>query len=123
MVVLGATGRNFGAGMSGGVAYVYDVDGKLHQRINPELVKEEDLTGAVDEAVLFELLNQHFQVTESGLAAQILDDWETLKRRFVKVAPKSMEQRPASPEVKIDNVQIQQQVPLTAEAVQGGYHG
>ena len=87
VVVLGKTGRNFAAGMSGGIAYVLDVDGDFRGRCNCETV---DL-GLPNEADLREIramLERHVRYTHSSLAGGLLDDWHATALRFVKVMPK-----------------------------------
>src|SRR4051794_23361197 len=85
-VILGPTGRNFAAGMSGGVAYVLDEDGTFGERCNTELVGldpiEED-----DAAELHALVEEHFGRTRSPVAARVLREWHALLPRFVKVMP------------------------------------
>jgi glutamate synthase (NADPH) large chain len=86
-VVLGPTGRNFGAGMSGGIAFVYDPDQVFHRDVNTEMVsldqpEEEDLTW------LREVVTRHQELTDSAVAAALLDDWYVQSRWFVKVMPK-----------------------------------
>jgi glutamate synthase domain-containing protein 2/glutamate synthase domain-containing protein 1/glutamate synthase domain-containing protein 3 len=86
VVVLGRTGRNFGAGMSGGIAYVLDDDGTFAERCNRELVGLEPL--AFDEAsIVRELVQEHERRTRSRLAGRLLDDWQRAQLRFVKVIP------------------------------------
>ncbi len=87
VVVLGTTGRNFGAGMSGGVAYVYDVDGQFPSRVNPEMVDLDPLTDE-DRALLRDLLTRHGEETDSAVAAAILANAPVELERFVKVMPK-----------------------------------
>jgi glutamate synthase (NADPH/NADH) large chain len=110
VVVLGRTGRNFAAGMSGGIAYVHDRDGTFRSRCNPAMVAlepvlteagqadaEKDLIvagkgrlqhlGRFDEALLRELIERHLRFTGSTLALAILDDWDAARGRFVKVFP------------------------------------
>ncbi|MGZ4245054.1 MAG: GltB/FmdC/FwdC-like GXGXG domain-containing protein, partial [Solirubrobacteraceae bacterium] len=87
VVVLGTTGRNFAAGMSGGIAYVYDRDNRFRGRCNLELV---DL-GPLDEAGEREvrsLIGEHAQRTGSLRARNILASWERESQRFVKVMPR-----------------------------------
>ncbi|MDF2091856.1 glutamate synthase large subunit [Knoellia sp. 3-2P3] len=84
VLVLGPTGRNFAAGMSGGVAYVLDLD---HDRVNPELVDLSPLRPD-DETVVRELLGAHQQWTESSVAARLLEDWEAARQRFTLVLPR-----------------------------------
>ena len=87
VVVLGKTGRNFAAGMSGGIAYVYDEKGTFSKGLcNLEMVELESLT-AVDEKELKQLIENHKLYTNSDLADHILDDWDTKVTRFVKVFP------------------------------------
>ena len=110
VVVLGRTGRNFAAGMSGGIAYVYDEDGTFAQRCNTSMVALEPVlteaeqakaekelaaagkgrlrhAGRADEALLRELIERHLRFTGSTLALAILDDWDAARRKFVKVFP------------------------------------
>jgi glutamate synthase (NADPH/NADH) large chain len=110
VVVLGPTGRNFAAGMSGGVAYVYDPDGAFASRCNqamvalgPVLSEAEQLRaerelaaagkgrllhgGRADEATLRELIERHLRFTGSTLALAMLDAWDASRAKFVKVMP------------------------------------
>ncbi len=86
-VVLGKTGRNFAAGMSGGIAYVYDEDGTFDQRCNRAMVGLERVESVDDEAALQDLLQRHQQLTESDVAERILASWAESVHRFVKVVP------------------------------------
>jgi glutamate synthase domain-containing protein 3 len=109
VVVLGETGRNFAAGMSGGVAYVYDPDVQFQSRCNLAMVALEPLLshveqelrvprelwhapgrgapGETDEAILRRLLESHFRYTGSFRAKAILHDWINARTHFVKVMP------------------------------------
>ncbi len=103
VAVLGKTGRNFAAGMSGGVAYVYDEDGQFERRCNPAMVSlDKVLTsaeqqagmeaalwhrGQTDEAQLKALLEDHNRWTGSKRARDLLDDWAHARTKFVKVFP------------------------------------
>jgi glutamate synthase (NADPH/NADH) large chain len=103
VVVLGGTGRNFAAGMSGGIAYVYDPDGDFAQRCNTAMVALEPVAttqeqrekvdeaiwhlGETDEFVLRDLIEKHFRYTGSFRAREILHDWPNKRARFVKVFP------------------------------------
>jgi glutamate synthase (NADPH/NADH) large chain len=103
VVVLGRTGRNFAAGMSGGVAYVYDEDGHFASRCNTSMValerlstKEDQLAtqeasalhrGLADEAILRQLIEDHLRWTGSARARDLLDHWAESRARFVKVFP------------------------------------
>ncbi len=87
VVVLGETGRNFGAGMSGGIAYVWDPEDEFHKRLNPEMV---DLDGLdeEDEVFLRQAVRMHRDETDSPVANKILDRWHVNVRHFKKVMPK-----------------------------------
>ncbi len=103
VVVLGATGRNFAAGMSGGIAYVLDVDAQFPRRCNLAMVAIESLLpeaeqegkvsrdvwhmGRADEAIVKRLIENHSRYTGSSRAREILDDWTTYRAKFVKVFP------------------------------------
>lgn len=87
VIVLGPTGRNFAAGMSGGIAYVYDPDGVLESNLNTELVQPEPLEDE-DLEFLEGIVNKHRNETGSPVAARILEDWESNVGRFVKVMPR-----------------------------------
>ncbi|UXH79346.1 glutamate synthase-related protein [Roseateles amylovorans] len=108
VAVLGKTGRNFAAGMSGGIAYVYDEDGQFAQRCNPSMVSLDRLLPAheqektvekaiwhrlgdgearTDEAILKKLIEDHLRWTGSQRARDILDHWAESRAKFVKVFP------------------------------------
>ncbi len=87
VVVLGTTGRNFAAGMSGGVAYVYDTNGTFKDNCNTELVSLEQADTAEDRELLSGLLTNHYRHTGSTVAKAVLDDFENELRWFVKVMP------------------------------------
>jgi glutamate synthase domain-containing protein 3 len=87
VVVLGRTGRNFAAGMSGGVAFVLDEDGTLARRCNLGLVELEGVADREDAALLRRLVRQHARLTGSVRARRLLQDWETALSRFVRVIP------------------------------------
>jgi glutamate synthase (NADPH/NADH) large chain len=104
VVVLGTTGRNFAAGMSGGVAYVLDIDGQFNKKCNLAMVDLEPVLseaeqdgkvardlwhmGQSDEAVLRGFIENHAKYTGSQRARDILDDWSEYRAKFVKVFPK-----------------------------------
>ncbi|HEY4414584.1 MAG TPA: glutamate synthase subunit alpha, partial [Verrucomicrobiae bacterium] len=87
VVVLGRTGRNFAAGMSGGVAYVLDEAGDFKNRCNLELVALEQLTDADETEELWKLIQRHQTYTKSERAAKLLADWKNFVPKFVKVMP------------------------------------
>jgi glutamate synthase (ferredoxin) len=86
VVVLGPTGRNFAAGMSGGIAYVLDEAGDFRERCNTGMVGLETLD-AEDLSVVRSLVERHFLHTGSAVARRVLDAWDRLSPRFVKVIP------------------------------------
>jgi glutamate synthase (NADPH/NADH) large chain len=87
VVILGATGRNFAAGMSGGVAYVYNADGNFAENLNAEMV---DLDEMDDEDVDFlrSMITAHVDATDSAVGQRIMNDWDNQVRNFVKVMPR-----------------------------------
>ncbi|BAF58915.1 glutamate synthase domain 2 [Pelotomaculum thermopropionicum SI] len=88
VVVLGTTGRNFAAGMSGGIAYVLDEDGTFPGRCNYEMVIIEKLEDPGEIAAVKEMIRRHLKYTRSRKARAVLDDWDRMVSRFVKVIPK-----------------------------------
>src|SRR5690242_1064380 len=87
VVVLGRTGRNFAAGMSGGVAYIYDPQGELPVNLNVEMVELESLD-AEDIAWLKDTVQTHVDATDSAVGQRILSDWENELTNFTKVMPR-----------------------------------
>ncbi len=87
VLVLGATGRNFAAGMSGGIAWVYDEDGTFASRCNLEMVALEALTDPDEADAVRDLLVRHAELTGSDRAAAILADWDAARGRLVRVIP------------------------------------
>jgi glutamate synthase (NADPH/NADH) large chain len=86
VVILGDTGRNFAAGMSGGVAYVWDVNKTFAKNCNMEMVLLDTLENE-DELLLKKMILSHHEFTQSKLAAHILSYWQTAFKQFVKVMP------------------------------------
>lgn len=87
VVVLGRTGRNFGAGMSGGIAYILDSDGDFERRCNMETLELEAVNDTADTLELRDLIERHFKYTNSAIAKRVLDSWESYLGQFVKVMP------------------------------------
>ena len=87
-VILGSTGRNFGAGMSGGVAYIYDPENQFAEKCNTEMVELFGLGESGHDEQLKELLEKHVMFTNSEKAQAILANWEVEQQYFVKVYPK-----------------------------------
>ena len=88
VVVIGRTGRNFAAGMSGGVAYVFDEKGDFKQRCNLAMVDLDPLTEGEEVDVIKELLKRHVRHTQSSVAEKLLAHWKATQPKFVKVMPK-----------------------------------
>jgi glutamate synthase (NADPH/NADH) large chain len=87
VVILGSTGRNFAAGMSGGVAYVLDPERKFAERCNMELVELENVGASEDIAELRGLIETHHRLTQSPVAGTLLENWRHALGQFVKVMP------------------------------------
>jgi glutamate synthase (NADPH/NADH) large chain len=87
VVILGATGRNFAAGMSGGIAYVYDVKAQFASMCNTEMVDLDPLD-AEDAQALNDMITRHYAYTGSAVARFVLDDFENQLKNFIKVFPK-----------------------------------
>ena len=84
-------GKNLAAGMSGGVAYVYDPNHDLYMRLNKQLVNTYEVTGKADKEVLEELLNKHYTYTNSDVAKKILSNLDEELSNFKKIVPKDYE--------------------------------
>jgi glutamate synthase domain-containing protein 3 len=87
VVVLGRTGRNFAAGMSGGIAFVLDEFGELEQRCNSAMVELTRVTDPADRRLLRQLLEQHARYTGSARAKRELGRWEASQKQFFAVVP------------------------------------
>jgi glutamate synthase (NADPH/NADH) large chain len=87
VVILGKTGRNFGAGMSGGIAYVWDPEGEFPRQCNSETFELEGLADSADREELHALVKKHYLYTDSAVAKRLMDDWDLALSQFVKVMP------------------------------------
>ena len=87
VVILGSVGTNFGAGMSGGLAFVHDEDGTLGDRINPQMISIERLNNEEEVGALRQLVSVHATLTGSPHAKALVDSWETAICKFWKVVP------------------------------------
>ncbi|MFK7789969.1 MAG: glutamate synthase subunit alpha, partial [Phycisphaeraceae bacterium] len=87
VVVLGPTGRNFAAGMSGGIAYIWDKDNEFLELCNLELVELENLDHPEDEVECLNMIKQHAKHTGSTVAHKAIDHWEKVRNQIVKVMP------------------------------------
>ena len=87
VVVLGSTGKNFAAGMSGGIAYVLDEENKLYRNLNKELVKMESIGTKADAADLRHMIEEHYRYTGSRKAKDVLDHFDNYLPQFKKIIP------------------------------------
>src|SRR2546426_709208 len=94
VVVIGKTGRNFAAGMSGGLAFVLDLDGDFHRRCNRDMVDLEPLDQPADVSLVGELIDRHVTYTHSAHAAKILADWRAVRPRLREVTAQGEKRRP-----------------------------
>jgi glutamate synthase (ferredoxin) len=88
VIVLGRTGRNFAAGMSGGIAYVLDTDGSFALNCNIDMVDLEHLEQADEVALVRDLITRHADLTGSAIGRRVLDSWALMQRQFVAVMPR-----------------------------------
>jgi glutamate synthase (ferredoxin) len=88
VLVIGRTGRNFAAGMSGGIAYVLDAAGDFRRRCNLAMVDIDPLSAVEDTELVKDLLKRHAHHTGSTVASMLLANWKTMQAKFVKVTPK-----------------------------------
>jgi glutamate synthase domain-containing protein 3 len=87
VVVLGPTGRNFAAGMSGGLAFVLDEDGAFRRRVNPTMLDQLEALDEGDAIEVRDLVQEHVERTGSPVGRRVLDEWDDLLDKFVKVFP------------------------------------
>ena len=88
VVVMGPTGRNFAAGMSGGIAYVLDTDGSFALNCNIDMVDLERLDQPDEVARVRDLIARHVELTGSGIGRRVLDNWAAALQQFVAVMPR-----------------------------------
>lgn len=91
VVILGRTGKNLAAGMSGGIAYIYDPNHDLYTRLNKQLVNTYEVSGKADIETLTQLLNNHYKYTNSDVAEKILSNFDSELSNFKKIVPKDYE--------------------------------
>ncbi len=93
VVILGAVGDNFGAGMTGGMAFVYDENEMFEKAVNPDSVIWQRFESAEWEQICHNLVREHFEATGSDFSGKILSDWENEREKFWQVVPKEMLER------------------------------
>jgi glutamate synthase (ferredoxin) len=102
VVVLGSTGRNFAAGMSGGIAYVLDPDGSFALNCNIDMVDLEHLDQADEIARVRGLIARHVAATGSAVGARVLDTWDSTQKHFVVVMPRDFKRVKAAEAVLVE---------------------
>lgn len=98
VLILGLTGKNFGAGMSGGSAFVYDQDGRFQSRINTEMVAPLPIKRPEDIARVKAQIEKHVELTNSSRAKKLLENWEVNVKKFIRVIPKNRAELEAAEE-------------------------
>jgi glutamate synthase (NADPH/NADH) large chain len=96
-VILGPTGSNFGAGMTGGMAFVLDTDGRFAERANPDSIVWQRLDSTYWEAQLKALVQAHADSTDSTWSRSIIEDWDRRRGEFWQICPKEMLARLGNP--------------------------
>ncbi len=105
IVVIGETGRNFGAGMSGGIAYIWDPNGDFHTRCNMEMILLEKLEDSEELDLVQGLVERHLEYTGSTVAQAVLKDWPAEAKRFVKVMPREYKRALAEQRAQLEKEQ------------------
>ena len=104
VVVLGPTGKNFAAGMSGGMAYIYDPDNQFGNNVNMGMIDLDPMLAA-DEDLLRQMIRNHFSYTSSKTALAILENWDKAKAHFIKVMPRDykavLQKRQEEPKIDV----------------------
>jgi len=116
-IILGKTGRNFAAGMSGGIAYVLDFDGGFPRLVNTEMVQLEPLD-AEDDVFVREAIAKHVKYTGSTRGQWVLDNWKDMRGKFVKVMP--TDYKLALQRIKDEELAAREQTPQVLEEVAHG---
>jgi glutamate synthase (NADPH/NADH) large chain len=123
VVVLGTTGRNFGAGMSGGIAFVFDEDGGFAARVNSGMVELEPLAAGDAEQVRT-LVDEHVRRTGSVKGRAVLDAWAASRDRFVKVVPTDYKRALATQAMQVANSTLASEAPpAVPKSGRGAGHG
>lgn len=105
VIVLGEVGDNFGAGMTGGMAFLYDPHKRFEDVVNPDSLTWAPIRSAHWENVLRQKIERHAKYTQSALAAQLLNHWDDVKSDFIQIVPKEVLQRVEHP---LDDNEVQQ---------------
>lgn len=118
VIILGLTGRNFGAGMSGGISYVYDIDGSFKSKVNAESVELLPLDQEKDRNEVKELLKEFVDTTGSIIAKELLQNWPSVCAKFVKVFPYEYQRALAALEEETNKVTIEPEVKAIENGVE-----
>lgn len=113
IVILGRTGVNFAAGMSGGIAYVFDENQLFDTRCNLETVDLEPVIDEEDKQFLYNIIKKHVEYTDSEYAKRIINDWQNMLPKFVKVFP--IDYREALKRIKEEEKKESETVTMTEE--------
>ena len=105
-VILGPVGDNFAAGMTGGMAFVFDADGNFAKKVNPDSVIWRRIDTSYWEGVLKELVLAHFRETQSKFCERLLADWELELPKFWQIVPKEMLNRLPRPLTREDEQKL-----------------
>ena len=92
VVILGSTGRNIGAGMTGGIAFIFDENNDLSNKVNKEIVSIHKITSSKQEDILFEIIKEYREKTNSLKADKIIENWSRFKSKFKLIVPPSEEE-------------------------------
>jgi glutamate synthase (ferredoxin) len=92
VVILGSTGRNIGAGMTGGIAFILDENNDLINKVNKEIVSIHQITSSKQEEILLKIIREYQEKTNSLKAAKIIDNWSHFKSIFKLIVPPSEEE-------------------------------
>jgi glutamate synthase domain-containing protein 2/glutamate synthase domain-containing protein 1/glutamate synthase domain-containing protein 3 len=125
VIVLGPTGLNFAAGMSGGIAYALNHDGDFPSRVNQEMVELSYLPETEDVEFVHEWIRRHYELTGSTIAAKILDHWPHYQAKFIQIMPTAYREaleRQQKLEAS-ENLMVERDVLQTGRFEQGGFHG
>ena len=117
VVVLGETGRNFGAGMSGGIAFVLDEEGLFEGRFNPQMVGIQRVQPGVEEQLLHTMVQHHLAHTQSARAQAILDDWDRYLPQFWQVEPHPATEEATAQEQVVSEITAELLARLVTEPV------
>ena len=117
VVILGETGKNFAAGMSGGIAYIYDPAEQFDSRCNLDMVELEGVWDMKDQNVLKDLIKEHYDLTGSEVALDILENWEVQYPQFVKVVP--VEYRKVLERISLNENRDDETMSVTEEVFNG----